>query len=430
MSVTPGWSEAVNGFTVAYGNLNPEDPASVGVITVTGTAGDDAMRVYPDPSGPNRLAFELNGAPYALDLAQLSAGLHQVVLGGGAGNDRVVSGVAYDTVTVAGWWGVRLDGGDGDDFLVGGSACHVMNGGNGDDLLVGGNGRNYINGDDGNDTLYGHGLSYDGHDTDPTYDILDGGNGYDVVHGGSMGWVYSGQWIDLVFNGYAPVPGDGVRVQALPDSGSDTPWFVRGDPLLRDAGGSQLAVVDHVLVITGTTGDDVVSIEMSDAGSVTLTASINGVTNSYSILDVSSYVFDSRGGHDRVDLTCGNGSFPLVGWAVRSADPNNVVDVQRHETEYVFDDQPAETRAEAARARRLLAEERRAERKAVAAARRAERQARRAEARLRRQMRRDARRELSADVSGPAAVPVAVAGLFSSVLVAAHAPGDILTLLG
>src|SRR5690349_15081112 len=184
MSITPGWSVAVGGGTLTYELLNPNNPASPGILTVAGTGGDDRIVVSEDPGAPRRMRFDVNGSSCTVDLADLSNSLNELRVLGGAGNDLLVSELSHSFVasnyaysesgvinTLPSWW-VYLNGGDGTDALYGGSAGHSLWGEAGDDLLVAGDGRTFLLGGDGDDTLYGHAFALDGHGRDPSYDLL------------------------------------------------------------------------------------------------------------------------------------------------------------------------------------------------------------------------------------------------------------------
>ena len=80
---------------------------------------------------------------------------------------------------------IKLNGGDGEDFLYGGDGNDKLNGGDGEDFLYGGDGndklnggdgdyRDYLLGGDGNDELYGGAGD----------DYFFGGAGADTIHGG------------------------------------------------------------------------------------------------------------------------------------------------------------------------------------------------------------------------------------------------------
>ncbi|MGO4381699.1 beta strand repeat-containing protein, partial [Pseudoduganella sp. RAF19] len=87
------------------------------------------------------------------------------VLNGGNGNDNLV-GTDGENV---------LQGANGNDTLTGGAATDALYGGNGDDKLTGGGGIDYLYGDNGNDTL----------DGGAARDVLFGGKGNDVLIGGT-----------------------------------------------------------------------------------------------------------------------------------------------------------------------------------------------------------------------------------------------------
>jgi Ca2+-binding RTX toxin-like protein len=67
----------------------------------------------------------------------------------------------------------NVDGGDGDDYLVGNLGADILSGGTGSDNINGNDGDDTLNGGDGNDFLHGG----DGDDT------LDGGNNNDEIYG-------------------------------------------------------------------------------------------------------------------------------------------------------------------------------------------------------------------------------------------------------
>jgi Ca2+-binding RTX toxin-like protein len=92
------------------------------------------------------------------------------------GNVQVHGFAGHDTLGIgAGVVSSYVNGGDGDDFIVGGDAADSLWGENGNDTIVGGYGNDYIRGGGDNDTLYG----------DAGLDNLSGGAGDDTIYGGS-----------------------------------------------------------------------------------------------------------------------------------------------------------------------------------------------------------------------------------------------------
>jgi Ca2+-binding RTX toxin-like protein len=66
----------------------------------------------------------------------------------GAGDDVVdASGLAANAIRLA------VDGGDGDDVLLGGAGADALTGGAGDDVLMGGPGQDVLDGGPGDNTL-------------------------------------------------------------------------------------------------------------------------------------------------------------------------------------------------------------------------------------------------------------------------------------
>ncbi len=78
---------------------------------------------------------------------------------------------------------VDIDGGDGNDTLIGGSNDDKLDGEDGDDVLIGNAGKDKLDGGDGNDTLIG-GTGDDKLDGEDGDDSLDGGDGEDDLKGG------------------------------------------------------------------------------------------------------------------------------------------------------------------------------------------------------------------------------------------------------
>jgi hypothetical protein len=100
-----------------------------------------------------------------------------VVIRGGNGNDRI----AVDGDVTA---NLRIEGGDGNDTLIGGAGRNTLVGGAGDDYIQGGAGNDRIQGGAGRDVVYGLG----GNDTitgGADRDYVDGGEGNDTISGGT-----------------------------------------------------------------------------------------------------------------------------------------------------------------------------------------------------------------------------------------------------
>jgi len=113
--------------------------ASIKTIRVSGGLGDDAIRIDVDRPGI------------------------RTVLDGGVGDDSIVGGAGPDTIfgkagrdTVFGGGGNdEIRGGGGSDTLIGGGGHDLIRGGGGGDTLIGNAGKNRLVGGPGHDTFYG-----------------------------------------------------------------------------------------------------------------------------------------------------------------------------------------------------------------------------------------------------------------------------------
>lgn len=114
---------------------------------------------------------------------QVSCPYAPVRLSLGDGNDRGAVASTTPQVTVP----VSIDGGTGDDELVGNAAAQVLDGGPGNDKIDGEEGDDTLSGGDGNDTVEGGAGS----------DHVDGGAGDDLVSGDGS----EGQWPDVIDGG-------------------------------------------------------------------------------------------------------------------------------------------------------------------------------------------------------------------------------------
>ncbi len=107
------------------------------------------------------------------------------------GNDMIVTGSADDVIyggngddTIqAGNGGDRVYAEAGNDYVFGGEGNDLIYGGDGDDTLDGNIGSDVLYGGAGNDTLYGNDSSYE--NINDNSDILDGGEGNDRLFGGT-----------------------------------------------------------------------------------------------------------------------------------------------------------------------------------------------------------------------------------------------------
>jgi hypothetical protein len=140
-----------------------------GVLTMSGTSGNDVAWVAYDASGAVRVILN----QYDQTFPKLS--VKEIVFSGQAGDDDFRNTTSVRCTANGGDGNDVLRGGSGDDFLVGGYGQDTLYGNGGDDILWGSGGSDVLHGGDGEDVLFGHGGN----------DELHGGGGRDTLNGGS-----------------------------------------------------------------------------------------------------------------------------------------------------------------------------------------------------------------------------------------------------
>jgi Ca2+-binding RTX toxin-like protein len=204
------------------------------------------------------LPAALGPASFVYDLAPLGDTAARV-LDGGAGNDSVVGADGHDSLSGAGGNDL-LDGAfGGNDTLRGGEGNDTLLGYGDDDLLDAGGGGDVVFGGFGNDTLlggagddqYGYGGNYKGRyyggsglNGEEGNDSLDGGDGNDNLDGGSGNdTLVGGAGNDYINASAAPVHGDtSDHDVASGGEGNDYLYGSNGNDTLRgDAGNDYLS---------------------------------------------------------------------------------------------------------------------------------------------------------------------------------------------
>ena len=215
---------------------------SGGVLTVTGTEGEDHITVGRE--GGRVVVTEwvvTDATPENVDSAQamsfgfgkialahrrtvLTQTISRVVVNANGGDDRVALKRGGLSLDVAG----ELNGGAGDDRLRGGRGNDTINGGFGNDQLHGGGGGagdDTLNGDQGRDRLVGAFGA----------DTLNGGDNRDFIFGGAgIDRLFGGNGDDRLFT-FDRGP-NGVADQTI-DGGANNTFRndSQGDKLFRDA---------------------------------------------------------------------------------------------------------------------------------------------------------------------------------------------------
>ncbi|MDW8224024.1 MAG: cadherin-like domain-containing protein [Gemmatales bacterium] len=143
--------DGYNSSTVALSTVNfpalmtlPNPNGSGSALYVIGTPGNDT--ILARPAGSNGFQVVRNGS--SLGTFSLSTYRRLIVRGLG-GNDSIEVERTLNLTSI-------LDGGPGNDLLLGGAAADVLLGGAGNDALYGRGGRDMLIGGTGVDGLYGH----------------------------------------------------------------------------------------------------------------------------------------------------------------------------------------------------------------------------------------------------------------------------------
>jgi Ca2+-binding RTX toxin-like protein len=119
------------------------DDGAADNVTVNGTNADDLVTVTG--TGPNA---QVTGLATAVSVSGASATNDRLTVNGLGGDDVVdASGVTAGSIPLT------LNGGDGDDVLIGGAGDDVLTGGAGDDVLIGGPGNDTIDGGPGDNIV-------------------------------------------------------------------------------------------------------------------------------------------------------------------------------------------------------------------------------------------------------------------------------------
>ena len=278
-----------------------------GTLLITGSQRADKIALRLSALDPNQLQVDVgdNGSADAtFDVATLRA----IDVEAGNGNDTVridqVNGVFTTRLAT------RIDGGNGDDTLIGGS---------GNETFVGGRGNDVVDGNGGADTAFlGKG--------DDTF-VWDPGDGSDVVEGGSGS-------DKLVFNGSGgneimAATADGGRVEFTRNLGNidmdlndvetiDVKALGGADAItVNDVTGTDLARVDvdlaaalggavgagqaDTVTVTGTKGNDSIAAD-AIGGAAEVTGLAASVRISHSDPAIDRLVIDGVAGTDDVSV--------------------------------------------------------------------------------------------------------------------------------
>ena len=230
-----------------------------GLLTVEGTKAADRIALGLQAGQPGILQVDF-GDDGSAEFSFARSEIAQIVVEAGNGGDAVRiderNGVFADTIPTT------IDGGNGDDRLVGGAGAVTLIGGNGDDTLFGGDGNEKLFGGNGDDTIdggKGNDAAFLGNGND-TF-VWDPGEGSDTIEGqnGTDTMIFNGadlaEQVDLSANG--------SRLRFFRDRGNitmDTSGVERVD--FNALGGADIVTVNDL------TGTDVRTVNVDLAGTL------------------------------------------------------------------------------------------------------------------------------------------------------------------
>jgi Ca2+-binding RTX toxin-like protein len=297
-----------------------------GVLTVEGTNESDRIALRLQAGQPGILQVDV-GDDGSADFSFERREIATIVVEAGNGDDSVrideSNGVFGDTIPTT------IDGGNGNDHLVGGAGAGTLSGGNGNDTLAGGSGAETLVGGNGDDSIDGNrgddvALLGNGDDTF----IWDPGDGSDTVEGqnGDDTMVFNGagaaEQVDLSANGHRLTffrnPGavtmdtagvervdfnalGGADVVTVNDlSGTDVSR-VNVDLAGTLGGATGDGQADRVIV-NGTNGDDAIDVD-GDASGVKVSGLVPSVRVFHSEAANDRLEINTLAGNDKVDAS-------------------------------------------------------------------------------------------------------------------------------
>ena len=157
-----------------------------GSLSIRGTDGADDIRVAAGGPAGQVIVFGVDG----VSNGEVLEGVRRIKVSTGSGDDRIV----VETIESAGRKGgpvaVKVNAGNGNDYvstgdgndtIVGGEGDDVLDGGGGNDRLVGQRGNDVFFGGDGNDKMIG-GVGRDEFYGEAGRDRMNGNAGEDLLH--------------------------------------------------------------------------------------------------------------------------------------------------------------------------------------------------------------------------------------------------------
>ena len=240
-------------------------------VTVNGTQGNDTFGAAGDAGG-----LRVFGLHAAVTIFDQDPALDRLTLNGLGGNDALdARSLRADSVRLA------LNGGDGDDLITGSDGNDLVTGGRGNDVALMGAGDDTFvwNPGDGSDTVEGQAgrdeLLFNGSNASEKIDLAPNGSRLRFTRDVGDVTIDANAVEVVTFNALAGA--DTITVNDLTGTGvTDVNLNLSGTP-----GGTAGDNQADTVVVTGTAGDDVISVVGSSAGTrvsgLAATVSITGV---------------------------------------------------------------------------------------------------------------------------------------------------------
>lgn len=279
------------GDSVVVNNLEGSGVQAVNIDLAGGTAGaadNAADRVTFEDSAAGSQIYVTQGADgrsvqigqgqTTLSVANLD-NQDKVIVHGNAGDDTLIADGAANVSQIT------LNGGDGDDVVIGGKGQENLFGEAGNDTLEGGAGRNVINGGAGDDVIRDAdgsiGQGDVGNDTivGASNDVIQAGDGDDRVTAGLSTQVDAGNGADTILGGHGTSNGANINAGA-----GDDVFFGQTGNLLFNGGAGNDALhwdmsgdISSNTLLDGGAGQDTLAITgPQDATAWTITVGNNG----------------------------------------------------------------------------------------------------------------------------------------------------------
>jgi Ca2+-binding RTX toxin-like protein len=290
-------------------------------VTVNGTAGDDSISVISSGA-----SVVVTGLPAQVTIDGAEAANDSLVINGLGGNDTIDA-----SALTAGQIKLVIDGGAGNDTIVGSQGADVLIGGDGDDIVIGGRGNDVAflgagddlfvwNPGDGSDTVEGQAgfdtLRFNGANVNENIDIS--------ANGGRVRFFRDVANVTMDLNGVERIQfealggADNITINDL--TGTDATQVAID--LASPTGSTQGDGQPDTVIVNGTAGNDSISV-VSSAASVVVNGPSAHVTIDGTEPGNDSLVVNGLGGDDTIDASALNAG--QINLMINGGEGNDVI---------------------------------------------------------------------------------------------------------